>query len=505
MKTFLAVLMFPLAIAAADKPNVLLLFADDLGYADLGCYGGETKTPHLDALAANGLRFTQGYNTARCWPSRASILSGYYPQQVRRDAIPGVNPSNGGTRPSWAKLLPAVIAPAGYRSYHTGKWHVDGTPIGDGFAHSYQLNDHDRNFSPKDHTEDGVKLPQPKPDGSYYTTTAFASHAVAMLKDHAAHHGGVPFFSYVAFTCPHFPLHAPAADVAKYLGTFKAGWDVHRAARHKRQKEMGLVDCELSARTEGVPAWDSLSAAEQSEWATRMAVHAAMVDRMDIEIGRIIAQLKFMNQYDNTLIVFVSDNGASHEKLDRGDKHRPGAAPGAFDSYKCLEPGWANVANAPLRLSKMFVHEGGISTPWIMHWPKGIAAKNELRTTPVHLIDLPVTIAALAGAKWLPTPVPQPGKDITPLLAASGKIDRDYLWWYHQGNKAIRVGDWKLVAKGEKGDWELYDLARDRSERVNLAAKEPEKAKELAAKWQTAWEQYRKDAVLEPPPRKATR
>jgi arylsulfatase len=478
--------------AAPSPPNVVLLFADDLGFADLGCYGGETRTPNLDALAAGGLRLTQGYNTARCWPSRASIMSGYYPQQVRRDTVPGVNKSNNGTRPAWATLLPAILKSANYKSYHSGKWHIDSDPLKEGFEHSYVLNDHDRNFNPKNHVEDGKSLEQPKPDGSYYTTTAIAEHAVKCLKNHPA---GMPFFSYVAFTCPHFPLQAPAADVAKYRDTFKAGWDVHRAARHQRLKEMGIVDCALSARTDNVTPWASLTAAEQTAEATRMAVHAAMIDRMDIEIGRIVAQVKAMNAFENTLFIFVSDNGASHERLVRGDGHAAGAEPGAFNSFQCLEPGWANVANSPLRLSKMFVHEGGISTPWIMHWPQAIAEKNALRRTPAHLIDIPVTIAALAGAKWPAAPVPVPGRDLSALLKGDTLPARDFLWWHHNGNKALRIGDWKIVAKGEKSAWELYNLALDRCEQVDLAAKEPDRVKAMQAKWDVAWAQYQKDAV----------
>jgi arylsulfatase A-like enzyme len=501
MRALLLLVLSVITAAAADKPNVMILFADDLGFADLGCYGGETQTPNLDSLAANGLRFTNGYNTARCWPSRASILSGYYPQQIRRDAIPGVNPSNGGQRPSWAKLLPAAIAAPGYRSYHSGKWHVDGTPLGDGFAHSYQLDDHDRNFNPKRHTEDGVALPQPNPDGSYLTTTAIAEHAIKCLKDHAANHAAKPFFSYVAFTCPHFPLQAHAADVAKYKDAFSKGWDHHRSARHERLKKMGLVTCGLSERTEGVPAWESLSPAQQTEWATRMSIHAAMIDRMDQEIGRILDQLKAMKVMDSTLIVFVSDNGASHERLVRGDGHTDGAPPGAFNTFQCLETGWANVANAPFRYSKMHVHEGGISTPWIMHWPQGIAAKNELRHTPVHLIDLPVTIAALAGGEWPNSPVKRPGLDITPLFKADANLNREPMWWSHQGNRALRVGTMKLVSKGEKGPWELYDLATDRAEQVNLSAKMPAKVKAMQAQWEAAWSQYQADALIEPPPK----
>lgn len=497
MRNFLLLMVFSTSAAAAP-PNIVVLFADDLGFSDLGCYGGEIATPNLDTLATNGLRFTQGYNTARCWPSRASILTGYYPQQVRRDTVPGVNGTNNGTRPSWAKLLPQQIP--NYRSYHSGKWHIDGLAHKQGFHQSYWLVDDNRNFSPQDHRLNGVKLPTPKPDGSYYSTTAIADHAISFLKDHAAHHKGTPFFSYVAFTCPHFPLQAPAADVAKYLGKFNEGWDVHRRRRHENLKRLGIVNCVFPPRTEGVPAWDTLQAGEKTEWAERMAVHAAMVDRMDTEIGRIIGQLKAMDAFENTVVIFVSDNGASHEELNRGDKHTPGAAPGAFNSFRCLGTGWANVANAPFRYSKIHVHEGGISTPWIVHWPKGITEKNELRTTPVHLIDLPPTILALAGTPWpkIEKAPPVPGMSIMPLFARDGAAKHDCLWWSHQGNRAVRVDDWKLVAKGEKGAWELYDLSKDRGEVKDLSKANVGKVNELQELWKMKWHQFQKDAVLEP-------
>lgn len=466
--------------ADAPRPNVVFIFADDLGFSDIGCYGGEIETPHLDRLAAEGLRFTQFYNTARCWPSRASILSGYYPQQVNRDPQ--------GIRPAWAALLPQLLAPSGYRSYHSGKWHVDGPVLAAGFDRSYSLNDHDRNFYPKQHTLDDKPLPQPKPSDGYYSTTAITSHALDFLDDHAKSQADKPFFLYLCYTVPHFPLQAPAADVAKYRGRYKAGWDELRQARWERMTKLGLVNCELSARPPTIPAWKDLTSAEHEMWDTRMAIHAAMVDRMDQEIGRVVEKLRSQGVLDKTLVLFCSDNGASHEKLVRGDGHDATAPPGSAKTFECLEPAWSNFSNAPFRRSKMFVHEGGIATPLIVRWPAGIADKNAWRHTPSHLVDLVPTVLELAGAKspetfgGKPRP-PIAGRSLVPALAKDATIERDFLWWHHQGNRAFRVGDWKIVSAGPKGDWELYDLSHDRAEMHDLAEKQPERVKEMSALW----------------------
>lgn len=303
------------AAEAAKKPNVLIIVADDMGFSDAGCYGGEIATPNLDSLAKNGLRFTQFYNTARCWPSRAAILTGYYAQQVRRDTIPGVKSGGQGVRPAWARLLPEMLRPLGYRSYHSGKWHVDGQPLANGFDHSYSLNDHNRHFTPQQHTEDGKPLPPVKAGAGYYSTTAIADHAIKCLKEHAEKHGDKPFLEYLAFTSPHFPLQAPAEDVARYRKTYLAGWDRLREARWKRLQELKIGGTALSAVEPNVGPpyafpeaikklgpgelnrplpWNSLTAEQREFQANKMAVHAAMVDRMDREIGRVIAQLRAM-------------------------------------------------------------------------------------------------------------------------------------------------------------------------------------------------------------------
>jgi len=513
--------------AAAGKPNFLIIFADDMGYSDAGCYGGEIATPNLDKLAAGGLRFTQFYNTARCWPSRGALMTGYYAQQIRRDAMPGVSGGGQGIRPKWARLVPEMLRPLGYRTYHSGKWHIDGKQLENGFDHSYCLEDHNHNFYPKKHTLDDQPLPPVEPGSGYYTTTAFAEHAIKCLKDHAANHADKPFFTYLCFTVPHFPLHAPAEDVAKYRDKYRVGWDAVRKARYERMRKLGIVNCPLSTleREVGPPyyfteafqklgpgeagfpvPWRELTDAQHEFQAAKMSVHAAMIDRMDQEIGRVLDQLRAMNVLDNTLVLFLSDNGASAEIMVRGDGHDPSAAPGSAGSFLCLGPGWSSAANTPLRRHKVWVHEGGIATSFIAHWPQGIAARGELRHNPAHLIDVAPTLLELAGGKWTENAPPPPGKSLVPVFAKDGTVSHDYLWWLHENNRAIRVGDWKLVSAAKQGgDWELYDLKTDRSETKNLAAKHPDKVKELSALWEQRTDEFRALALKDmpsPPARK---
>ena len=498
-----------LATAVESRPNVLVILADDLGYSDLGCYGSEIKTPQLDSLASDGLRFTQFYNTARCWPSRAALLTGYYAQQVRRDSLPGLKGGSQGTRPEWAVLLPQRLKPLGYRSYHTGKWHVDGMPVANGFDRSYLLQDQARFFNPRNHSEDDQKLPPIELKSGYYATVAIADHAIKCLREHADKHADKPFFQYVAFTAPHFPLQALPEDIDRYREVYKQGWDKLRAERWQRQQKLGLVSGELSKTEVDVgppyeyPAaiktlgpgetnrplpWAELTAEQRDFQATKMAIHAAMIDRMDREIGRMLDQLRSMKAFDNTLICFCSDNGASAEIMVRDDGHDPAAPMGSAASHLCLGPGWSGVGNTPLRRHKTWVHEGGISTPLVLHWPQGIKAKGELRHTPGHLIDIVPTVLELAQSPSKPddkssaAPALQ-GRSLVPLMTQDGRIQRDHLWWSHEDNRAVRVGDWKLVVS-KKNPWELYDLSKDRSESHNLADKHPEKVRELEQLWE---------------------
>ena len=501
--------------ATLPKPNILIILADDMGFSDAGCYGGEIHTPNLDRLAANGLRFTQFYNTARCWSSRSCLLTGYYAQSIRRDNFTGTFGINtgggaGGVRPRWAELLPIYLQPLGYRSYHSGKWHVDGKPRNNGFDHSYLEMNEQGYFTQVGANEDDVKLPTIKVGNGYYNTIAVADYAVKYLKEHAAKYAGQPFFEYVAFHSPHFPIQALPEDIAVYQRTYQAGWDAIRQQRLARMKKMGIVHCDLSPLDpvtiphwnlpeselqakigtneigHAVP-WASLTEGQKGFQAAKMSVHAAMIHRMDIEIGRILDQVKAMGAADNTIVLFMSDNGASAEQIIRGLGEDPQAPIGSAYSYLGIGPGWASAANTPFRLYKSWEHEGGNGTPLIVHWPAGISARGELRDNPGHMIDILPTLLELTGAQrpatvaGMPIP-PLPGKSLVPVFAKDGTVTHDFFWFDHDGNRAIRIGDWKLVADHTK-PWELFNLANDRSEMKNLAGQFPEKVKDMEQAW----------------------
>lgn len=512
--------------ADAKRPNILIIVADDMGYSDAGCYGSEIQTPNLDRLASKGLRFTQFYNTGRCWPSRSSILTGYYPQSIRRDKLSNIpkeaiQPGGGtaGIRPRWAQLLPEYLKPLGYHSYVSGKWHVDGEALKNGFEHSFLTSNTKGFFRSEGDTEDDIKQP-PVPisaDNSSYSTIRIADFAVKFLKEHAVKYPGQPFFQYLAFHSPHFPLHALPEDIAIYKDRFKSGWDVIRQERYERMKKMGLINCSLSPLDpEIIPhwnfpeaklkemigdkevgyavPWNSLTNGQKEFQAAKMSVHAAMVHRMDIEIGRVLDQIKAMGVLDNTIIIFVSDNGASAEQIIRRDGHDPSAPIGSAKTYLGIGPGWSSAANTPFRLHKSWNHEGGISTPLIVCWPAGLKAHGELRTNPGHLIDLIPTLLDITGGKIpekvaeMPVP-PLPGKSLVPVFKKDNTVKRDFLWWNHDGNRAFRVDNWKLVAD-HKSPWELYDLNTDRSETKNLAKVYPEKVKELDQLWMKHAEEF---------------
>jgi arylsulfatase len=497
-------------------PNVVVILADDLGYSDLGCYGGEIRTPNLDGLAATGLRYSQFHNTARCWPTRAGILTGYYAQQVRRDTVPDVPSGTKGVRPRWAKLLPEMLRTRGYRSYHSGKWHVDGMPLAGGFDRSYYVEDLGRYFHPRVLYEDDVRLPPVRPNSGYYITAAIADYGIKCLKEHSLYHSGKPFFLYLAFCSPHFPLHATPEDIERVGNRYRTGWDVARAERWKRIQQMGLVSGRLSdvERQIGPPyppapavmqrfgpgeidrpiPWGELTEVQRSFQATKMTLHAAMVERMDGEIGRLLNQLRTVGVFENTLIFFLSDNGASAEIMIRDDGHDPDAPPGSAATHLCVGPGWSTVCNTPFRRHKTWVHEGGIATPLIVHWPRGILARGAIRHEPGHVIDLVPTILEVTGTRrstdWQGLPVPDlPGVSLLSSFARDGVVHHPDLWWAHEGNRAVRVGDWKLVA-ARGGDWELFDLGADRTETRNLAIDRPEKVRELAERWQSHWDEF---------------
>ena len=518
----------------ARSPNFLVIVADDMGFADAGCYGGEIATPNLDSLAEGGLRFTQFYNTSRCWPTRASLLTGYYAQQVRRDSMPGVDPlefGGRGIRPDWAVLVSERLRSAGYRAYHSGKWHIDGDPLDNGFDRSYRAGNRAGFFHLIGHDRDGVRLPDFEPEQGAHLTAVTADHAIECLKEHEAEHPDRPFFQYLAFHAPHFPLHARPEDIARYRGRYLAGWDRLRQERFARQLSMGIASSQLSPMDEDIGPpyafpdgiaqlgagevnrpipWERLNPEQRQFQAEKMAIHAAMIDQMDREIGRVLDQLRVMGALRNTVVFFLSDNGASAEIMVRGDGHDPNAPLGSAGTYLCLGPGFSSAANTPFRLHKTWVHEGGIATPLIVHWPAGIKARSELRTTVGHVIDIAPTVLDLAGVEATAgTGPPMAGRSLAPVFEHDQPL-HDALWYYHQGNRALRMGDWKIlhtvrsrdegwnaVAEAEDarpGEWALYDLSHDRAEQHDLADELPEKVRELASVWNQWRERFLRDA-----------
>lgn len=509
---------FGLSLSAQEKPNIIFIMADDLGYSDLGCYGGEIQTPVLDSLAQEGLRYSQFYNTGRCWISRTALMTGFYPQQHAARQAP----------PSYTRIIPHYLKPNGYRAYHSGKWHIKpgfNQSVGEGlFDRAYMSLDANRFHAPGRAKLDNISFVPESSEGNYYETISQVDYALDFLNEHEEAHSDKPFFLYLAFIAPHFPLHALPEDIAKYKDTYTVGWDKIREARWERIQQMGLVDGELSERmtdfrnewgmsqeelkqmidpreTLENKLWVDLTPEEQVFQAEKMAVHAAMIDRMDQEIGRLVQWLKDKGQYENTLIMFASDNGASSEFINRGDKHTTGSVPGSKESYLCLGPGWACTANTPMRYSKAYTFEGGIATPFIAHWPAAIKDENAIRTTPAHLVDILPTVARLSGglkSELVPPQAPPfPGKDLTDSFVSNAPVDRDLLIFSHIGD-ALRMDDWKLV-RLPKGEWELYEMNGDRAETNNVAADYPEKLQQMSQLFEKTNAAYKAKAFAEAP------
>lgn len=525
LRYLIALLVLGAHLSASERPNILIVLADDLGFSDLGCYGGEIETPVLDSLASNGLRYTNFYSTGRCWPSRASLMTGYYAPQV------GMDPQTGPEWPSWVELLPTRLRNAGYRTYTSGKWHLRhrSSSQRSGWDRSYQLADHNRFFSPKKHFLDAQELPATAREDGKYATIETAQHAIDFLQEHQDKHAQSPFLLYLAFTAPHFPLHAKDEDIEKYRGRYNSGWDQIRQERKKRLRKHGIYRGNLAERQEKTiapwslsqselerqidpnelgtaPAWDSLTPEQQAFQASKMEVHAAMVDRLDQELGRVVQQLKDSRQFENTLILFLSDNGATAEQINRGDKHIPGAASGSADSYLALGPGWSTAANTPFSLHKHWNHEGGISSPLIVHWPVALQATGELRHTPSHIIDIVPTLLETVNLdqeqpifrkKPLPTDhaPPFPGLSLMPTFAQDPEWEARGLYFHHAQNRAYRLGDWKIVMRQDNEQrWELFNLSNDRAERNDLSSRFPEKLQQLISLWEKSELQYRLDA-----------
>ena len=506
-------LWFPALNAADTRPNVIVILADDIGYSDIGCFGGEIATPNLDALANGGLRFTQFYNTARCCPTRASLLTGLYPHQAgvgyMTDRAPYsanamINEWYAGDLRADTATIAEVLRGSGYATYAVGKWHVtkdieeDGSrhnwPLQRGFDRYYGVLPGAANFfTPAQLTRDNTRIKfdaDPEyPVKDFYLTDAFSDHAVRFANEHAKQKPNKPFFMYLAYTAAHWPMHARPADIAKYKGRYDSGYTPVRQVRLEKMRKLGLLDPSWQLS----PQFGDWSKVSRKEWEARcMEVYAAMIDNMDQGIGRLVGALKANGQLENTLILYLQDNGACAENIGRNqgpDKKAGGTPPmpGPAETWLGYGEAWANVSNTPFRLYKHFVHEGGIATPLIAHWPRGIKRKGELDHQPGHLIDIMATAVDVGGAKF---PTERDGKKIQPMEGRSlvpaftgRKIQRDALFWEHEGNRALRIGDWKLVAKGSNGRWELYDLKDDRTEMKNLAQAQPARVKEMVATW----------------------
>lgn len=486
----------------AGKPNIIVILADDLGFSDLGCFGSEIKTPHLDKLAAEGLKITQFYNSGRCCPSRAALLTGLYPHQA---GIGDMVQNKGaaayqGFLSEHSLTIAQLLKQAGYHTIVSGKWHVGMTEPAlahhRGFDKSFtMLNNGSSYFNSEPLYNDGRKVSfllngkaLARTDTSKYLTQAITDFAVQSLDEIAGDSN--PFFLYLTYTAPHWPIQALPEDIERYKGKYRDGWDVLRKRRFEKQKSLGILDQaqKLSPKYDQVPDWDKLTVAEKDFWDTRMAIYAAMIDRMDRSIGEILAKLKALQKEKNTMILFVSDNGGSGDTVRDWDYViQKNGTPGSVSYIDSYDPPWGNVSNTPFQLFKKNTHEGGIATPFIAWYP-GIIKAGAISNQVGHLIDIMPTCLDLAGVRY---PQQWDGKDITPLEGKSlVKIFKNQktaygktLFWEHEGNRAIRKGDWKLVAEIDQF-WELYNLKTDRSETNNLASLYPEKVKELEREFQ---------------------
>ena len=481
------------------RPNIVLILADDMGFSDIGCFGSEILTPNLDKLAKNGIRFSQFYNASRCCPTRASLLTGLYQHQAGVGDMVGDMriPSYQGYLNKRCITMAEALKLNGYNTYMSGKWHVgnrsETLPLKRGFDRYFGLIDGAGSYFQRIPYRNNQQAPrwmlgdadfEPTRKG-FYMTNAITDYALQFLEEEKPKKE--PFFLYLAYTAPHWPLHALPEDIAKYRGKYLKGWDLLRKERFKKQQKLGVIAAatRLSDRDAAVPAWDSLSPEEQQMWDLRMAVYAAMIDRMDQNIGRIVDRIEKMGELSNTLIVFLSDNGGCHESIkNKGNYISTSGETGTADSFDSYEINWANVSNVPFRMHKHWVHEGGISAPFIAVYPGKIKSGGIYSESAGHIIDLMPTFLDFAGAKY---PENYDGNELTPLEGVSlksvltgGKLQREQpLFWEHEGNRAMRIGDWKLVSqydyqKRKFMSWELYNLKSDRSELVDLSEQKPE-------------------------------
>ena len=480
--------------AKKDKrPNIILIMVDDMGFSDVGCYGGEILTPNIDRLAKNGMRFTQFYNNAKCAPTRASLLTGLYSQQVK---VAG----EGNSKETNCVTIAEVLDAAGYRTLMAGKWHRPGMPVERGFDRHFGLLDGACNFFNPGHARPGEKEPARKfadqehrwaiedkvyqpytpPEKDFYTTDAFTDYAIGYLDEYK--NEDKPFFLYMAYNAPHYPMHAWPEDIAKYRGKYMVGWEKIRKQRFKRQQKMGLINkaCKISPANDETPAWKDIE--DKDAWDLKMAVYAAMVDRVDQNIGRLLDKVRRLGEEDNTLVMFLSDNGGSSESYHVN----PEVPPGKMEGFHTVDLPWGNASNTPFRKFKGWDHEGGISTPLIAHWPKRIKPGQITHQTG-HMIDLMSTCLAVGGARYPKYYQDRkicktPGKSLVPIFNGRIRKGHDAIFWQHQKSKAVRQGKYKIVTVGDE-PWHLYDMDVDRTELNDLSQAQPERVKSMVAMW----------------------
>jgi arylsulfatase len=471
---FFASLLAPIT-AADDRANIVLIMVDDMGFSDLGCYGGEIETPNLDALAVGGLRFSQFYNCAKCETTRATLMSGRYHPEVGIGKLAN------------CVTIAEAMKSGGYTTLMTGKWHLSGNPVQRGFDRYFGHLSGACNFFTGDNTFRLDEKPFKVPASGFYTTDADTDYAIQFLDDTKT---TKPFFLYIAYNAPHYPLQAPKEDVDKYRGKYKIGWDKLRKRRYAKLKKLGILgaDYPLAPRPKDVPAWNTQSEAEKDEHDLLMATYAGMIDRVDQNIGRLVAKLKAMKQFDNTLILFLSDNGACPFQRTTAKTRKEKLMPWDPESYWTYDKRWAHACNTPFREYKQNQHEGGISTPLIAHWPRGVKNSGSITHQSGHLVDIMATCMDLGQVKYPSTlngsPVGAPrGLSLAPILAGKQRTPPAFIFHTFYGkNNALRVGNWKLVNKNFDA-WELYNMAVDRTELNDLKSAEPAQFTKLKEQW----------------------
>ncbi len=486
---------------AADRPNIVVIMADDMGYSDIGCFGSEIETPNIDALASSGVLLTQFYNAGKCCPTRASLLTGLYSHQAGIGWMISADLGKPGYQGDLGRncvTIAEVLAATGYRCYQSGKWHVTpwdyqqdsgpkhNWPLKRGFHHCFStINGSGNYFNFGSLVRDNKRI-RPEP-GAYYTDS-ISNEAAAYVRNHSAN-SAEPFFLYVAYTAPHFPLHAKPEDIGKYIGKYLDGWQIVRRQRFAKMRDLGILEANWELSADDSIDWSLLSDEQKALWDKRMAVYAAQIDCMDQGIGRIIKALEDTGQRENTLVMFLSDNGGCAEFKSRSDQSLE--ALGTSSSYESYRREWANVSNTPFRLYKRYAHEGGVSTPFIASWPNGLRSYEKPIPTPCHIIDIMPTCCDVARTDYprefsghvIP---PFEGTSLLPILTGNRATRPGPLFWEYECNRAIRDGKWKLVSRGLLEKWELYDIEFDRTETQDLASMNPKIVETLSIKW-TEW------------------